>query len=48
MLEAMGLETGVDVNRLIDVARGLERTLGSRLPGRVHAMQSSEAGSVLA
>jgi len=48
MLEAMGLETGVDVNRLIDVARGLERTLGARLPGRVHAMQGSEAGSVLA
>jgi len=48
MLEAMGIETGVDVNRLIDVARGLERTLGSRLPGRVHAVQGSEAGSVLA
>lgn len=46
MLEAMGIETGVDVNRLIDVARGLERTLGSRLPGRVHGVQGSEAGSV--
>src|SRR2546425_10524551 len=45
MLEAMGIETGVDVNRLIDVARGLERTLGSRLPGRGHALQSSEARS---
>jgi len=48
MLEAMGIETGVDVNRLIDVARALEATLGSRLPGRVHAVQGSEAGSVRA
>jgi hydroxymethylglutaryl-CoA lyase len=48
MLEAMGIETGVDINRLIDVARGLERTLGSRLPGKVHAVQPSEAKSVLA
>jgi hydroxymethylglutaryl-CoA lyase len=48
MLEAMGIETGVDINRLIDVARGLERTLGSRLPGRVHAVPDSEAGSVSA
>ena len=48
MLEAMGIKTGVDINRLIDVARGLERTLGSRLPGKVHALQPSEAKSVLA
>jgi len=46
MLQAMGLQTGVDVNQLIEVARGLERTLGSRLPGRVHAIQPSEAKSV--
>jgi hydroxymethylglutaryl-CoA lyase len=46
MLESMGIETGVDVNRLIEVARGLERTLGARLPGKVHAVQGSEAGSV--
>ncbi len=48
MLEAMGIVTGVDVNRLVDVARGLERTLGSPLPGRVHALAPSQAGSVLA
>jgi hydroxymethylglutaryl-CoA lyase len=46
MLEAMGIETGVDIDRLIDVARGLERTLGSRLPGKMHAVQPSEAKSV--
>ena len=48
MLEAMGIKTGVDIDRLIEVARGLERTLGSRLPGRIHAVQPSEAKSVLA
>jgi len=42
----MGIETGVDLDRLNEVARGLERTLGSRLPGKVHAVQPSEAGSV--
>jgi len=46
MLEAMGIATGVDVNRLIEVARGLERTLGAPLPGRVYAVRQSEAGSV--
>ena len=46
MLEAMGIATGVDVKRLIEVARGLERTLGAPLPGRVHAVRQSEAGSV--
>ena len=48
MLEAMGIKTGVDIDRLIEVARGLERTLGSRLPGKIHAVQPSEAKSVLA
>jgi hydroxymethylglutaryl-CoA lyase len=48
MLEAMGLRTGVDVDRLIEVARGLERTLGTPLPGRVHAARASEAGTVRA
>jgi hydroxymethylglutaryl-CoA lyase len=48
MLEAMGLQTGVDVARLIEVARGLARTLGARLPGRLHAVAPSAAGSVSA
>ena len=48
MLEAMGIKTGVDIDRLIEVARGLERTLGSRLPGKMHAVQPSEAKSALA
>ena len=48
MLEAMGMVTGVDVNRLIEVARGLERTLGAPLPGRVHALPPPDAGSVSA
>lgn len=46
MLEAMGIETGVDVNRLIEVAQALERSLGSRLPGKVHAVQPSDTRSV--
>ena len=46
MLEAMGIETGVDVRRLVEVARGLERTLGSKLPGRLHAVEPTRAGSV--
>ncbi|HXN01645.1 MAG TPA: hydroxymethylglutaryl-CoA lyase [Candidatus Dormibacteraeota bacterium] len=48
MLEAMGIATGVDVSRLVEVARGLERTLGAPLPGRVHALAPPEAGSVSA
>jgi hydroxymethylglutaryl-CoA lyase len=46
MLEAMGVDTRVDVHRLVEVARGLERTLGAPLPGKLHAIQASEAGSV--
>jgi hydroxymethylglutaryl-CoA lyase len=46
MLESMGVETGVDVRRLIEVARGLERTLGARLPGKVHAIEPTQAGSI--
>jgi hydroxymethylglutaryl-CoA lyase len=48
MLEAMGIGTAVDVNRLIGVARGLERTLGAPLPGRVHTIAQPQAGSVSA
>jgi hydroxymethylglutaryl-CoA lyase len=48
MLEAMGITTGIDVNRLVEVARSLERTLGAPLPGKVHAVRQSEAGSVRA
>jgi len=48
MLEAMGIVTGVDVRRLVDVARALERTLGAPLPGRVHALAPLDAGSVSA
>src|SRR5437899_7556088 len=48
MLGAMGLVTGVDVGRLVEVARGLERTLGAPLPGRVHALTQSGAGIVSA
>lgn len=46
MLQAMGVDTGIDVNRLVEVARGLERTLGSPLPGKLHAIERSQAGSV--
>jgi hydroxymethylglutaryl-CoA lyase len=46
MLQAMGIEVGVDVNRLVEVARGLARTLGARLPGRVYAIEPTAAGQV--
>jgi hydroxymethylglutaryl-CoA lyase len=48
MLEAMGIGTGVDVNRLVEVARGLERTLGAPLPGKIHTLTPPDAGSVSA
>lgn len=48
MLEAMGIATGVDVGRLVQVARGLERTLGAPLPGKLHAIEQAQAGGVLA
>ncbi|HVS05668.1 MAG TPA: hydroxymethylglutaryl-CoA lyase [Candidatus Dormibacteraeota bacterium] len=48
MLEAMGIATGVDVSRLIVVSRGLERTLGAPMPGRIHALAPPETGSVSA
>jgi hydroxymethylglutaryl-CoA lyase len=48
MLESMGIATGVDVGRLVQVARGLERTLGAPLPGKLHAIEPAQAGSVRA
>jgi len=48
MLEAMGIATGVDVSRLIAVSRGLERTLGAPMPGRIHTLARPETGSVSA
>jgi len=48
MLEAMGIVTGVNVSRLVDVALALERTLGAPLPGRVHGLAQSKAGTVSA
>ena len=46
MLEAMGIQTGIDVNRLVEVARGLSRTLGEKLPGKLHAVEPSQARRV--
>jgi len=48
MLDAMGIATGVDVARLIAVARGLERTLDAPLPGRIHTLAPPEIGTVSA
>lgn len=42
MLEAMGIDTGVDLDGLIDVARRFEPRIGVRLPGQV-----LRAGSLL-
>jgi hydroxymethylglutaryl-CoA lyase len=35
MLHEMGLDTGIDLDRLIDAARAAERILGRELPGQV-------------
>src|SRR6267378_4080890 len=48
MLEAMGIATGVDVARLIAVARGLEHTLDAPLPGRIHTLAPPDVGIVSA
>jgi hydroxymethylglutaryl-CoA lyase len=36
MLHGMGIETGVDLDRLIEAGRVAESVLGRRLPGKVH------------
>ena len=36
LLEREGVETGVDLEALVAVARGLEQLLGRELPGRVY------------
>jgi len=38
MIEAMGLQTGVDLPKLIAAARRAEQVLGSPLPGKIHAV----------
>ena len=42
MLDAMGIRTGIDVPRLITVAREAEQILGKPLPGRVHVAPEAE------
>lgn len=36
MLQGMGIETGVDLDRLIEAGRVAEHVVGRRLPGKVH------------
>jgi len=36
MLEGMGIETGVDLERLVEAGRVAERVVGRPLPGKVH------------
>jgi len=36
MLQGMGIETGVDLDRLIDAGKVAESVIGRRLPGKVH------------
>ncbi|MEO7109357.1 MAG: hydroxymethylglutaryl-CoA lyase, partial [Polyangiaceae bacterium] len=36
MLHGMGIETGVDLEKLVEVARMAEKLLGRALPGKVH------------
>jgi hydroxymethylglutaryl-CoA lyase len=35
MLDEMGIATGIDLGRLVEAARSLERTVGRELPGQV-------------
>jgi hydroxymethylglutaryl-CoA lyase len=43
MLEAMGIETGIDVSALIEVARHAEIVLGGRMPGKLYRLTEAEA-----
>jgi isopropylmalate/homocitrate/citramalate synthase len=45
LLEREGVETGVDLDALVGVARGLEDVLGRRLPGRVYRAGGFPASS---
>ncbi len=46
MLHQMGVDTGVDLERLAAVARGLERRLGKeQLPGKLYALLAPPAGA---
>lgn len=45
MFEGMGVGTGVDLARLVDVGRAMAATLGRVLPGRVHQAFSGAAAA---
>ncbi|MBI2895375.1 MAG: hydroxymethylglutaryl-CoA lyase [Deltaproteobacteria bacterium] len=45
MLHGMGLETGVDLSRLVDAARLAESLVGHELPGKVHDLTPGRARS---
>jgi len=46
MLHQMGIDTGVDLERLAAVARGLEKRLGKdQLPGKLYALLAPPAGA---
>jgi hydroxymethylglutaryl-CoA lyase len=36
MLEGMGIETGIDLERLVEAGRAAESIVGRPLPGKVH------------
>jgi hydroxymethylglutaryl-CoA lyase len=36
MLHGMGIQTGIDLDRLIEAGRVAERVVGRKLPGKVH------------
>lgn len=36
MLQGMGIETGIDLERLVEAARAAESIVGRKLPGKVH------------
>jgi hydroxymethylglutaryl-CoA lyase len=42
MLSQMGIQTAIDIDRLAAVSRDLEKTLGKRFEGKVHAVLSQD------
>jgi hydroxymethylglutaryl-CoA lyase len=36
MLHGMGIETGLDLDKLVDAAKLAEKIMGRTLPGKVH------------
>jgi hydroxymethylglutaryl-CoA lyase len=45
MLDAMGIDTGVDLGKLIELARRTEKKLGAPLPGKIHNLPQPQTAT---